>query len=398
MRKYFNIQFPNFLVSPIQKGHPWGFSKKFQKFLKHVPKNHFLRIQTLDKKFIALAFYTPNEFAILKVFWYKEYFDLNEFYHFLENRIRKRDLLFKTTNSIRLIHGENDQVPSLTVDLHNTTLIVRVYSSSLIYFGRYVQILIRKILKLNYNIPVENVLLQIPNRSSSFVNNNKRIRIWYGNLPKRISISENGIEYFINPQDQKGGIYNDIRNLRSFILQNPNLFPKGKALNLFANNGFLSKILEKIGILEIYSIEDSVRSIEIAKENLNKKIHKIIKLNIFNNISKYLDILKFQFGTIIIDPPSLTSSEKDKQKARNLYSKLISQTLPFLEQNGIFILCSCSNRIHEQDFERIARETFRKLQIPMKSISKLKPELDHPTKEEFPEGKYFKVHIYQKKS
>lgn len=386
------------MLIPLKKGHPWGFSKKFQSFLKNFPTKSFIRIKTLDDRFIALGFYTPNEFAVLKIFWYKENFNLREFYKFLESKIQIRESLFQITNSVRLIHGENDGIPSITLDLHNTTLIVRVYSLSLIAFGRYVQILARKILKQNYNIDIKNVLLQIPNRSSSFTNQEKKLRVWYGYIPHRILIYQNNVEYFINPQDQKGGIYNDIRNLRSFILQNPNLFPKERALNLFSNNGFLSKILEYIGILEIYSIEDSQKSIQVAKENLNPKIHKIVKLNIFNNISRYLDILKFQFGTIIIDPPSLTSSEKDKPKARKLYSKLIRQTLPFLEPNGIFILCSCSNRIHEQDFERLAKEEFQKLEISMKLIAKLNPEIDHPTREEFPEGKYFKVHIYQRKT
>lgn len=396
MRKYFDVLIPHPLLKPIQDGHPWGFSRKFQNFLKDCPPQHFVRLRDPRNHFIANAFYTPNELAILKIFWYKENFNLDEFYKFLEDTIKKRMALFQVTNSIRLLHGENDSLPSITVDLHNTTLIVRVYSPFLIYFGRYVQVLIRKILKLNYGIQIESAIFQLPNRSLGSSKIQNPIRVWYGTLPKRIWIQQEGIGYFINPQDQKGGIYNDIRNLRSFILQNSDLFPKTRALNLFANNGFLSKILEHVGVEQVFSLEDSQKSIAVAKENLDPRVHTIIKLNIFKELEKFLTNSKMDFDTIIIDPPSLTASNRDKPKARKIYSELIRIVLPYLNPNGILVLCSCSNRIHEPDFERIAKEEFKRNNIQMKLIAKLPPEIDHPTRDEFPEGKYFKVHIYKR--
>ena len=107
-----------------------------------------------------------------------------------------------------------------------------------------------------------------------------------------------------------------------------------------------------------------------------------------------LEKSKIQFDTIIIDPPSLTASDKDKVIARQLYKRVISESIEYLKEKGTLILCSCSNRIHPNDFEKICKEAILEAGRKPKTPIRLKNELDHPILATFPEGNYFKAHIY----
>jgi len=395
-KKFIQVCFPDSILTPIRKGHPWGFSKKFSPFLKELKPGSWIQIQNSHKKTIGYGIYTSGELSILKIFWHGEDFDLKLLLQRLHSRLSLREPLWKITNSIRLIHGENDYIPGITIDFHEKVLVTRVYSPYLISIARFLQRYVIQFLSSKLDPSSLSCYLQIPNRISGNWNYKKKFQVWRGKLFSKLKIYQDEIDYLINPTFQKGGIYNDIRNLRTYLLENKEKLTGKVALNLFSNNGFLSKVLEKIGYSEIDSLEYNSNLIENAKENLNPKIHNIVQLDIFKNLSSFLELNKKIYDLIIIDPPSLTSKQKDKPKAREIYQKLISCCLPYLKENGFLILCSCSNRIHPQDFERISLETFKKNMVYVKLIEKLKPELDHPTIQEFPEGNYFKVFIYKK--
>ncbi len=51
--------------------------------------------------------------------------------------LKKRNELRKITNAYRILHGENDFFPGITIDRLNTTWVVRIYSSSLLVYGRW---------------------------------------------------------------------------------------------------------------------------------------------------------------------------------------------------------------------------------------------------------------------
>ena len=97
----------------------------------------------------------------------------------------------------------------------------------------------------------------------------------------------------------------------------------------------------------------------------------ILKADIFKQLKSILENLNIQFDVIIIDPPSLTANDKDKVSARLTYKRLISESIPYLKEKGSLILCSCSNRIHPNDFEKICKEAItesgRKIKTPIAS-------------------------------
>ena len=217
-------------------------------------------------------------------------------------------------------------------------------------------------------------------------------------------------------------MYNDIRNLRDYVLNKKEFFLEKKVLNLFSSNGLLSICLEKADAKLIVSLEDSRKAIAVHVSNLQNSLDSkhifsnsnessdipflskenqfksgkqiILKADIFKQLKSILENLNIKFDVIIIDPPSLTANDKDKVNARLTYKRLVSESIPYLKEKGSLILCSCSNRIHPNDFEKICKEAITESGRKIKTPIRLTNEIDHPTLASLPAGNYFKAHIY----
>lgn len=380
--------------------HPWFYRNKIQAD-PGWEEGQLLKLFVKDKQ-IGFGVYSLKGPVAIRVL----YSDDSDFINLLKKRVFesliKRVALLKYTDSIRLIHGENDLIPGITVDMHGSSFVISYYSPSLQKIARYISYLVYydvRILDI-FNIKPENVILVQPIRKGKdFSSSERNIRVLrskeLSTVNSFVEIYYKNISYKIDILGQKGGIYNDIRNLRKFIFDNQNLFKDKNILNLFSNNGLLSQCIENAGAKSVVSIEDSGTAIRVHKHNLKSETkQEIVKLDIFKKLKKFLTDRNEIFDCIIIDPPSLTASEKDKIIARKTYKQLIRIAVPYLKKSGLLILCSCSARIHENDFERICKDALTESKVIHRNPIRLKPEPDHPVIDSFPEGQYFKVHIY----
>lgn len=394
------LKLNNTVASSVYNNHPWIFSGKIKKESKKFKNGDFVRLKDSNLKTLGFGIFSSGGLIGIRVIHFGLDLKKSYFNEYVKLAVSKRLPLLKETNSIRWIHGENDFIPGVTVDGHGDTLTIMYYSDSLKMYARYIGYLVYKnIIKLGLpNLTYNNILLKLPTRIGRNNGETKvKIRVLRGSLPTEVKIQYKSISFELDPTGQKGGIYNDIRNLRRFIFDNNHLIKSTEVLNLFSSNGLLSICLEKAGASLIYSMDSSELAIATHRKNIspdNNK-HIIFKEDIFKNIEKALKSISKKFDIIIIDPPSLTSSEKDKSNARQAYKFLIKKCIPYLVDRGILIMASCSNRIHENDFERICKEALEESDLKYKYPAiRLKPEIDHPVIPTFPEGAYFKVHIY----
>lgn len=374
--------------------HPWIFSNQLRPFSKNLKNGDWLEISIDKEKEKIFGVYSSDGLVAVRIFHFGNKFTLNDLKLKIQKAFNLRIHLFKETNSLRFIHGENDFIPGITVDFHNQILCLSYYSDSLILLVRYISHTLYDLLKKSHFL-VKTILLYPPNRIGK--NSMKaNLRLLRGEFLETTSIKQNEYSYLIDTNSQKTGIYNDIRNLRRYLITNDIHYKDKSVLNLFSSNGFLSEIIA-LKSKSILSIEDSSKMINIHLKNrdiLKNNNSEIIKLDIFKNLEFFLKEKSKSFDLIIIDPPSLTNSKKDIFKAKKIYKRLITSSLEYLKNKGTFILCSCSNRIHPNEFEKLTKEIIQKEGYGFEKFVKLKNEMDHPVVKEFPEGDYFKVHIF----
>ncbi|OCC28044.1 Uncharacterized protein GNX_3472 [Leptospira interrogans serovar Canicola] len=207
------------------------------------------------------------------------------------------------------------------------------------------------------------------------------------------------VNFPIELPGQKGGIFLDLRNLRRFLLEKKELSKNKNCLHLFSHTGLTSICMEIAGASSVISVDGSKEALDSFQRvlSLNKNKgnckHRFLRKNIFKELEEILQ--NKSFGLIVIDPPNLTPDEKSKSNALKSYSYLFANSLSSLEESGTIILCSCSGRIKTQELESLAKNILQSKGWKFERFTSLKPEVDHPIRKNFPEGNYFKVHIYE---
>ncbi|WP_198288109.1 class I SAM-dependent rRNA methyltransferase [Leptospira weilii] len=466
----------------VRRKHPWIFSGNLSSVTSPFVNGQWLSLFSTENFPIGTGIYSDIGLVAIRVIQFSPSFSKEKIRESLICALQKRNELRKTTNAYRILHGENDFFPGVTIDRLNSTWIVRIYSSSLLAYGRWLVWNLYDICK-NYKLgepqpkrilfdpaekigddklifrkhnskdtPTTSLFSEISNfpRSpapspsapnlkaeennillkSNLYNTTKRIeeRLWRGKCepikiktgstkdsqksvkrkdnsekePLRIreTIQLYGIRFPVELPGQKGGIFLDLRNLRRFLLEKKELSKDKNCLHLFSHTGLTSICMEVAGANSVLSADGSKQALDsfqrvlsLRKKRENDCKHKFVQKNLFQELE---DILKDKtFGLIVIDPPNLTPDAKSKQNAFRSYSYLFGSCLASLEESGTIILCSCSGRIRSEELESLAQNILKTKGWTFERFTSLKPEADHPIRKNFPEGNYFKVHIYE---
>ncbi|ALO27256.1 S-adenosylmethionine-dependent methyltransferase domain protein [Leptospira borgpetersenii serovar Javanica str. UI 09931] len=482
----------------IRRKHPWIFSGNLSSATSSFVNGQWLSLFSTENLPVATGIYSNIGLVAIRVIQFSPSFSKEKIRESLIHALQKRNELRKTTNAYRILHGENDFFPGVTIDRLNSTWVVRIYSSSLLGYGRWLvwnlydicknpklgepqpkrilfdpaekigddKFVLRRHnsgeisttylssefgipnspqsftpftpnLKTDFSEPLRDpVLSDFPPTSENAVllksnlsDTTKRIgeRLWRGkcepikmkidptknnrNSVKRNDKSEKktlriretiqlyGIRFPVELPGQKGGIFLDLRNLRKFLLENKKLSKDKNCLHLFSHTGLTSICMEVAGATSVLSVDgskqalDSFQRVLSLKKNTSCCKHSFIQKNLFQELE---DILRNKtFGLIVIDPPNLTPDAKSRKNAFRSYSYLFGSCLASLETAGTIILCSCSGRIRSKELESLAQDILKAKGWTFERFTSLKPEADHPIRKNFPEGNYFKVHIYE---
>jgi 23S rRNA (cytosine1962-C5)-methyltransferase len=97
-----------------------------------------------------------------------------------------------------------------------------------------------------------------------------------------------------------------------------------------------------------------------------------------------------RFGLVIVDPPSFAKSSGEHGRALQAYAQLVQLALPCVEQNGIFVIASCSSRVSEGEWLATIHTSAAQLGRPLRTQLVTAHALDHPVLPSFPEGRYLK--------
>lgn len=357
---------------------------------------------------MATGIYSNTGLIAIRVVQFHPEFSKEKIRENLVSALRRRDELKKTTNAYRILHGENDFFPGITIDRLNQTWVVRIYSSSLQSYGRWIVWNLYdlcKSSKIGEPLP-KRILLDPPEKTGE----DKKVveRFWRGkesnfykndSLLIRETVFLQKVKFPIELPGQKGGIFLDLRNLRKFILKRTDLSKNKNCLHLFSHTGLTSICMDTAGAASVTSVDGSKEALDGFQRVLSLKKeksfckHRFLQKNLFQELEDVL--IDRKFGLIVIDPPNLTPDAKSKTSALKSYSYLFGNCLSSLEESGTIILCSCSGRIRSEELESLAKKILNTQGWKFETFHNLDPEADHPVRKNFPEGNYFKVHIYE---
>ena len=300
----------------------------------------------------------------------------------------------------RLIFGEADGMPGLTVDRYGDILVTQVLSIGM-----------ERIKGLLYRLLIEVLRESGVSVAGIFERNDVAIRElegmtqqkgWYteGGMPHPASavteIVENGIRYSVDVENgQKTGFFLDQKYNR---LAAGKLASGKRVLDCFTHTGSFAMNAVMGGAAHVTAVDVSAAAVEMARSNaaLNHMTDKMDFLcaDVFDLLPQMLEE-HANYDMVILDPPAFTKSRKTIHSAERGYKEINYRAMKLLPRGGYLATCSCSHFMENELFMKQLVSAARDASVSLKLIEARRQSPDHPTLINVPETDYLKFYLFQ---
>ncbi len=392
------VSYPQIFLRPskfgaLERGHPWVLDKSIIEPTVPVPPGSIVDLTLPDGRFVARGVYNPASRIRIRVYHRNQAKPLDELW--LEERLRTAlDLRRRGTDALgdlnaeRLVNSEGDGLSGLIIDRFGQHIVVQLTAAAMLLWLPKISAWLAE------QFQSSSILLRIDEQIASLEGMAAEERTLFGDLPATpVTIVEHGVQIqFDLSTAQKTGYYLDQRDNRLSAAK----WIRGRMLDVCCYLGGFSLAAAKWGApTEILGIDGSRRALEQAERNA--KLNSVQQIKFLEaDCFEYLDRLcktNERFQAIVLDPPKLAGSHKQKDAALRAYHKLNSQAMQLLEPNGILVSCSCSGRVTREEFAHMlsiaAQRSSRQVQV----IEQRGAAPDHPVSLACPESEYLKCFI-----
>lgn len=405
MRKY-----AKFFVTPkgeraARGGHPWVFGEEVTKIEGDYANGDLVDVVTSKGKYLGTGFVNDHSKIRVRIISTNTNDKFDE--AFWERRLRYA-LDYRLTvmgerdfNCCRLIFGEADMFPGLTVDRYNDLLVTQTLSLGI---EMRKQMLFELLIKILREMGQEIRGL--------YERNDVRIRLlegmeegkhWFATdlcpEPGAVTteIVENGIEYTVDVENgQKTGFFLDQKYNRQAIAK----IAKGKhVLDCFTHTGSFALNAAKGGAASVTAVDISAEAVQMAEHNaaINdcSDVMHGLQANVFDLLSDLFNKHSREYDFIILDPPAFTKSGSTVKNAIRGYKEINLKAMKLLPRGGYLATCSCSHFMKEELFVKMLQDAARDANVSLRQIEARQQSPDHPILWQVPETNYLKFYIFQ---
>ena len=405
MRKY-----AKFFVTPkgeraARGGHPWVFGEEVTKIEGDYANGDLVDVVTSKGKYLGIGFVNDHSKIRVRIISTNTNDKFDE--AFWERRLRYA-LDYRLTvmgerdfNCCRLIFGEADMFPGLTVDRYNDLLVTQTLSLGI---EMRKQMLFELLIKILREMGQEIRGL--------YERNDVRIRLlegmeegkhWFATdlcpEPGAVTteIVENGIEYTVDVENgQKTGFFLDQKYNRQAIAK----IAKGKhVLDCFTHTGSFALNAAKGGAASVTAVDISAEAVQMAEHNaaINdcSDVMHGLQANVFDLLSDLFNKHSREYDFIILDPPAFTKSGSTVKNAIRGYKEINLKAMKLLPRGGYLATCSCSHFMKEELFVKMLQDAAHDANVSLRQIEARQQSPDHPILWQVPETNYLKFYIFQ---
>ena len=300
----------------------------------------------------------------------------------------------------RVIFGEADLFPGLTVDRFESVLVTQTLSLGMERIKDRLFPLLAKVLREDGQ-EIRGIYERndVALREREGMAQNKG---WYplpGETPPEtatVDITENGIVYTVDFENgQKTGFFLDQKYNRLAVAK----LAKGKTvLDCFTHTGSFALNAAKGGAAHVTAVDVSEFAVQCAAENARRNgletVMDCVAANVFDLLPE-LEKQPRKYDFIILDPPAFTKSRKTVANAMTGYKEINYRAMKLLPRGGYLATCSCSHFATEELFIKMLRSAARDAGVQLRQIECRQQCADHPILWGVEETNYLKLFIFQ---
>ena len=401
--------YPKFIITAkgtrwVEQGHPWIYEDEVVREEGDCENGALADAVSEKGKYLGTGFVSRHSKIRLRLISRNANDRFDE--SFWQRRIQyawdyRETVMGGDISCCRVIFGEADGFPGLTVDRFSDILVTQTLSMGMEKIKDVVFPLLVKVLRSDgQDIRGIYERNDVAIRELEGLPQNKG---WYplpGETPPESTVTEiceNGIFYRVDVENgQKTGFFLDQKYNRLAIAR----LAKGKrVLDCFTHTGSFALNAAMGGAEHVTAVDISASAIEMAKANAERNCltdrMDFVVADVFDLLPELASKGKAPYDFIILDPPAFTKSRKTVGSAQRGYKEINLRALKLLPRGGYFATASCSHFMPSELFVKMLRSAALDAGVELRQIEARQQAPDHPILWNVPETDYLKFYIFQ---
>ncbi len=382
-----------------QQGHPWVFDNEITAQEGALEDGALCDVRSPKGRYLGTGYY--NSHSKIRVRLLSQNANDRFDQAFFARRAQyawdyRKTVMGRDAGSCRVIFGEADRFPGLTVDKFGDILVTQTLClGTELRKGWIFPALVQAIEAGGEHIRGIYERNDVKIRELEGMEQNKG---WYPlegkPLPEstQTEIVENGIRYLVDFENgQKTGFFLDQKYNRAAAAR---IAPGRAVLDCFTHTGSFGLNCAKAGAKRVHSVDVSETAIACAKENAARN-----GLSVEYEVANVFDLLPNltpgEYDYIILDPPAFTKSGKTVKNAERGYKEINYRAMKALPRGGYLATCSCSHFMTDALFRKMLQSAASDAQVELRLVEARAQGPDHPVLWNVPETDYLKFYIFQ---
>lgn len=401
-------QFPRVTVTAkgtrwVEGGHPWIYAAEVIDAPEGIENGSIVDAVSEKGKYLGSGFFSRESKIRVRLVSRNanDRFDAA----FWRRRIRyawdyRKSVMGADVSACRVIFGEADGFPGLTVDRFNDLLVAQTLSVGIERIKNTLFPLLVEVLEED-GVCIRGLYERndVAIRALEGLEQGKGWFPFAGKAPESpiTEICENGIFYAVDVENgQKTGFFLDQKYNR---LAAARLAAGRTVLDCFTHTGSFALNATRGGAKHVTAVDISQSAVDMARANavrngLDGRMD-FVTADVFELLTALEKKGEKPYDFIILDPPAFTKSRKTVSSAERGYKDINLRALRLLPRGGYFATASCSHFMPAPLFEKMLRAAALDAGVELRQIEARQQSPDHPILWNVPETDYLKFYLFQ---
>ena len=386
----------------VEQGHPWIYEAEVLREEGECENGGLVDAVSEKGKYLGTGFLSRQSKIRVRLLSHNANDRFDE--AFWRRRIQyawdyRKTVMGEDISCCRVIFGEADGFPGLTVDRFSNILVTQTLSIGMERIkGMLFPLLVQVLREDGQEIQGIYERNDVAIRALEGMEQGKG---WFPlgePTPDTVTeICENGIYYRVDVENgQKTGFFLDQKYNRLAVAK----LAKGRrVLDCFTHTGSFALNAALGGAEHVTAVDISASAIDMARANarrngLEEKMDFLVA-DVFDLLPELAAKGKAPYDFIILDPPAFTKSRKTVESAQRGYKEINLRALKLLPRGGYFATASCSHFMPSEQFVRMLRSAALDAGVELRQIEARQQAPDHPILWNVPETDYLKFYLFQ---
>ncbi len=365
----------------LKAGGAWIFDNEIDKIEGTFKNGAIVKVVDFDGYPMGSGYINQNSKIRIRMMTRKADQEIDD--AFLKARVKsawdyRKTVMADDVSSCRVIFGEADFLPGLTVDKYEDVLVVQCLTLGMEQFKEKIVGFLKEVMALD-GIMIRGVY-ERSDANERIKEGLSKVKGFIGNeFETTLQITENGVKYMVDVENgQKTGFFLDQKYNR---LAMQRICKGKKVLDCFTHMGTFALNAGLAGASSVEGLDISEFAVSQATENARLNgLSDTVRFRAANVLDELPKLFADgeSYDVVILDPPAFTKSREATKNAIKGYREINMKGLKLVRDGGYLATCSCSHFMTAELLEKTVKEAAKAVHKRLRQVEFRTQAPDHP--------------------